>query len=224
MGVIVVKVSGEVFDMSKTSPDSRITDVARQLVDIAEEGRRLVAVTGGGKMARLYIELGRKLGASEAELDEVGIEVTRLNARLLITSLSGIAHPVVPRTLDDVLLAHTTSRIVVTGGFQPGHSTNAVAALIAEGLKADLLINATDVDGIYDKDPKLYRDAKKYSVVRVQDLENMILSYESYAGTYELMDITALKIVARSKIPTIITKYTNILDATRGEDVGTKVI
>ncbi len=220
----MVKVSGEVFDMSKTSPDSRITDVARQLVDIAEEGRRLVAVTGGGKMARLYIELGRKLGASEAELDEVGIEVTRLNARLLITSLSGIAHPVVPRTLDDVLLAHTTSRIVVTGGFQPGHSTNAVAALIAEGLKADLLINATDVDGIYDKDPKLYRDAKKYSVVRVQDLENMILSYESYAGTYELMDITALKIVARSKIPTIITKYTNILDATRGEDVGTKVI
>jgi len=89
------------------------------------------------------------------------------------------------------------------GGTHPGHSTDAVSALLAEYINANLLINATDVDGIYDRDPQKHRDARMYKKLSVEQLVDMVKSYPLGAGEYELIDILAAKIIQRSKIRTI---------------------
>lgn len=161
-----------------------------------------VAVAGGGPVARRYISLARKAGADESSLDEMGIQVSRLNARLLIHKLGRRAWPRPPETLDEAVLAAGSGLAVVAGGLYPGQSTNGTAALIAERLGAEQLLNATDVDGVYDKDPNAHRDAKLIKRIKLEELRAMMAREESVAGGHDLMDLVALKIIERSKIKT----------------------
>jgi len=115
----------------------------------------------------------------------------------------------------------------VLGGLQPGQSTNAVAAATAEAINADLLINATNVDGVYTDDPQKNPNAKKINQIKVDELLKMMIGFELSAGGYELFDPVAVKIVKRSKIPTWIIDgrdVNNIEKVLRGEKVGTKII
>ncbi|MDQ4050123.1 MAG: UMP kinase, partial [Thermoproteota archaeon] len=146
---IVIKLSGKAFGDESASELKRY---ASMLSKISEKVQPVV-VAGGGKFARHYISTARSFGSDEASLDILGIEVSRLNARLLILALGDQVYPTVPEDLEQVSKAITTNKIVVTGGLHPGQSTNATAALIAEKVKASKFLNATDVDGIYDSDP-----------------------------------------------------------------------
>ena len=114
-----------------------------------------IIIAGGGKIARYFISHARSSGADESTLDELGIEISRLNAKLLIYALKGKAYPHPPTTLTEVKNAVDSGLIVVAGGLHPGQSTNGTAALIAEKVKATEFLNATDVDGIYDSDLSL---------------------------------------------------------------------
>jgi uridylate kinase len=185
-----------------------------------------VVVAGGGKFARHYISTARSFGSDEASLDIIGIEVSRLNARLLILALGDQAYPTVPEDLEQVSKAVTTNRIVVTGGLHPGQSTNATAALIAEKIKASKLLNATDVDGIYDSDPNKNKDAKLFNEITVKKCIDLLGSEDSAAGAYDLMDIVALKVIQRSKIPTIVVKSDPavIQNAISDNNIGTRII
>jgi uridylate kinase len=185
-----------------------------------------VVVAGGGKFARHYISIARSFGSDEASLDILGIEVSRLNARLLILALGDQAYPAVPEDLEQVSKAITTNRIVVTGGLHPGQSTNATAALIAEKIKASKFLNATDVDGIYDSDPNKNKDAKLFNEITVKKCIDLLGSEDSAAGAYDLMDIVALKVIQRSKIPTIVVKSDPavIQNAISDNNIGTRII
>jgi uridylate kinase len=220
---IVVKLSGSLFAPTDDEP-SKIKKVAAALEKLCDKGYSIVAVAGGGKVARQYITAGRALGADESSLDQMGIEVSRLNARLLI-SASSKAYADVPTTLEEVARMIGHAKIVVTGGLHPGHSTNAVAALIAEKIKADIFINATDVDGVYSADPRKYKSAKMLSEVSTKELTQILMSDEMRAGAYDLMDLVALKIIQRSKIKTRIVRCApaTIIAATQGKPVGTLV-
>src|SRR5207237_10502301 len=88
------------------------------------------------------------------------------------------------------------------GGLQPGQSTNAVAALAAEITRADLLVNATDVQGVYTADPKKDPKAKMLRTVSVDKLLGWAMAGDVYAGKYELLDPLALKIMQRARIAT----------------------
>ena len=112
------------------------------------------------------------------------------------------------------------------GGTEPAHSTDAVGSILAEFIGADLLINATSVDGLYDKDPNKYNDAKMYEKITPKEMMKVLNSKEIKAGTYEFFDMTAIQIINRSKIKTCIVngKYPeNILKAINGE-IGTKIV
>ena len=116
--------------------------------------------------------------------------------------------------------------IVVTGGLHPGQSTNGTAALIAEKIKATEFLNATDVDGVYDKDPNKYKNAKKFKKMELKDLRKMLVHEDSVAGGYDLMDIVALKIIERSKIKTRILKsdLKTLEKVIKGSSAGTEII
>src|SRR2546427_12656509 len=171
------------------------------LLEISSETQPVV-VAGGGNVARHYINIARGFGSDEASLDIMGIEVSRLNARLLIAALGDNAYPAVPSDLEQVSQAADGGKIVVTGGLHPGQSTNATAALIAEKVRASIFLNATDVDGVYDSDPNKNKNAKKFKKIPIKKLRSMLVHKDSLAGGDDLMDIVALKVIERSKIKT----------------------
>jgi uridylate kinase len=219
---IVIKLSGSIFGMDNVKV---LKDYASFLVKISKICQPIV-IAGGGHIARHYISHARSSGADESTLDELGIEISRLNAKLLIYTLKNKAYSHPPTTLQEVKHAVDDGLIVVAGGLHPGQSTNGTAALIAEKIKAELFLNATDVDGVYDMDPNKYKQAKKFKRIELKDLKSMLVHEDSVAGGYDLMDIVALKIIERSKINTQILKadIKLIEKAIKGANVGTKIV
>ena len=220
---VVIKLSGSIF--SQDTNYAKIRKYAEMLSDISNRVQPIV-IAGGGKVARHYINLARNLGSDEANLDIIGIEVSRLNAKLLITALGDQAYSQVPKNLEEVAIALDSSKIVIAGGLHPGQSTNATSALIAETSKASSFVNATDVDGIYDSDPNTNTKARLFKEITVNECMEILRVESAMAGTYDLMDIIALKVIERSKIPTrVVRSDTNdIRDAVDGKDIGTKII
>lgn len=187
----------------------------------------LVVVTGGGPLARKYIMTAREMDVPESLCDQLGILVSRLNARLLVHGLGEYAFPEIPENIDELKHYFASGKIVAMGGLQPAHSTNAVAAIAAETVDADLLVNATDVEGVFTADPSKDSKAKKLDEVSVTRLTEILSKVDMSAGAYDLMDPLALRIIQRSKIPTVIVDGRtpqNVARALRGEKIGTKLL
>ena len=219
---IVIKFSGKVFAMENVK---LLKDYARFLVKISKTYQPVI-VAGGGKIARHYINHARSSGADESTLDELGIEISRLNAKLLIYALKDKAYSHPPTSLKEAQQAVESGLIVVAGGLHPGQSTNGTAALIAEKINASQFINATDVNGIYDSDPNNNKKAKMFKKIEIKSLKKILIHEDSVAGGYDLMDIVALKIIERSKIKTRVIKLDikNLEKAIKGQLIGTEII
>ena len=201
--ILVIKLSGSLFNFKTTSQS--LKQYARLLLEMQTRVQPVV-VTGGGIIARHYVNLARSLGSDESSLDIMGIEISRLNAMLLSAALGDSVYPVVPRSLEEISVVCQSGKIIVSGGLHPGQSTNATAALICEKIKADRLLNATDVDGIYDSDPNKNPKAKMFREITIKKCMGRLNTESTQAGSYDLMDIVALKVIERSKIPTRIIK------------------
>ena len=162
----------------------------------------LVVTTGGGRTAREYIDVGRRLGLTDVELDELGIDVTRLHARLLAgrIGLPTASHP--PTTVREAVEALRHGSPVVLGGTEPGHTTDAVAALVAVRVRAARLVNATDVDGLYDADPKSHPSARRLPAIGWPDFLGLLgTSAQGAPGQHFPFDRSGAEALARAGIP-----------------------
>ena len=230
---VVIKLSGSVFNLSSENinqVNNKFYNTFKQYSNVLTNlpsNIQPVVITGGGNIARLYINFARNLGQDEATLDLIGIAISRINAKLLIASLGNYAYPDVPQSLDEVGRFIESNKIIVSGGLHPGQSTNATSALIAEKTGASEFINATDVKGIYDSDPRKNKDARLYEKIELSKLLNMLLKESSMAGEYDLLDIVALKVIERSKIKTkvVLSDPVNIADTIEGRTyIGTELV
>ncbi len=178
---------------------SIITENLEKLGEIAEaienEEDQVLVVTGAGGRKEYIFASGES--GNQGDQDLLGIAATRLNARTLMTAMD--AYPDIPETAEEIRVAASTDKNVVMGGLTPGHSTDAVAAIAAEILEADLYI-ATRIDGVYDRDPE-DSEASRLEEVSTSELKN-IVSGNNAAGKHELIDSTAIEIIERSKIST----------------------
>jgi uridylate kinase len=220
----VIKLGG--FAFPSEGRQALVGEYVKLLKELSAEFR-LVVVAGGGEIARVYIRAARELHVPESLCDQLGILVSRLNARLLVDGLGEYAFPEVPVNIDELKHYFSSGKIVAMGGLQPGHSTNAVAAIAAETIKAERFVNATDVDGVYTGDPSRDLTAKKLDKVVLSQLMQILSKMEITAGAYELMDPLALRIIQRSKIPTVILDGrtpSNVIKALRDEPIGTRII
>jgi len=225
MRCVVVKVGGHVLFNGLELDVDYANSLCSELKRALEIYDGLAVVVGGGELARKYVSWGRKLGLNDSALDVLGLRVAAVNAALLWSLFHGVSPPQVPSSVSDVVAAIPAWRVVFVGGFQPAQSTTTVAALIAEALRAEKLILATDVDGIYDDDPKRNPKAKKLEEVAVSELEKMF-SEGVRAGEYKLLDPLTLAVIKRSKIETRVIRGkppSNILRALKGESLGTLV-
>jgi len=164
--------------------------------------RPLVVTVGGGRTARDYIQVGRALGLTEVELDEVGIEVTRLHARLLAARLGPPTPAQPPTTVAAVVEQLRHGSPIILGGTEPGHTTDGVAALLAVRLRAARVVNATNVDGIYDRDPRADPNARRIEHLTWPEFRAMVHAGASgEAGQNFLFDRLGVDALARAKIP-----------------------
>lgn len=222
--IVVIKLSGSIFNINTTS--KILKEYAQLLLEIQTKIQPVV-VTGGGIIARHYVNLARSLGSDESSLDVMGIEISRLNAMLLSAALGDSVYPIIPSNLEEMSIACQSNKIIASGGLHPGQSTNATAALICEKIKANRFINATDVNGIYDSDPNKNPKAKLIKEIAIKKCLNLLNNGSTMAGTYDLMDIVALKVIERSKIPTWVIKsdpkiIKNLI--MKSSQTGTKII
>ena len=201
MKKIVVSLGGSVLVPSLESNNiGRYVSVLKKMAEVC----RIFIVVGGGGEARRYIRVARDLGAGEAAADELGIMVTRLNARLLVTGLGDAAYPRVAENYTEAREFAGAGKIVVMGGITPAQTTDAVSAVLAESVGADLLINATSVDGIYSADPKKDAGAVRHERLTPQELLDIITGARMSAGANTVLDIVAGKVIERSGIPLLV--------------------
>jgi uridylate kinase len=162
----------------------------------------LAIVVGGGQTARSAIDECRKGGANEAACDYAGIEASRYNASV-ISQAMGI-EPLIPETVKNAKQVLETEGIVIMGGTEPGHSTDAVAAILAEYVGADIYLKISNVDGVYDSDPKKNPDAKRFDKLSIDELSKMVDGLSQDAGKYCLFDMLSVKMLKRSGIKTVV--------------------
>lgn len=206
----------------------RVEGHASVVETLARDGCEIGAVVGGGGVARDYIGAARDLGANEVQLDQIGIDVTRINARLLIAALGSQVDPKVAHDYEDAGDAIRRGDISVMGGVMPGQTTDAVAAALAEYVDADLLVYATSVDGVFSADPNSDPDATKFEEMTAAELVDVIGDIEMNAGSSAPVDLLAAKLIERAKMRTIVLDGTDpdrITPAVlRGEHTGTDII
>ena len=199
MKSIVISIGGSVI-LSEEADVSFLRKLASLLKKISKQ-YKIFIIVGGGKIARDYIKLRRELDFDEKTLDSIGIDITRVNAALF-TNIISESNKKIPCSTDEA--EAMDNPIVVMGGTTPGHSTDMVGAELAEKVGADLFIIATNVDGIYDKDPNEYDDAKQLEKVKIDDLiKNYGTSWES-AGKNMVIDGPALEIMKKAKLLTYV--------------------
>jgi len=140
-----------------------------------EKGKRFFLVAGGGKLARIYRDAGKTVigTMTEEDLDWLGIHVTRLNAHLLRTVFQDIAHPRVISDYDK-RLQNWKEPVVIASGWKPGWSTDYCMVKVAQMYDAQIMINLSNIDWIYDKDPKKYKDAKIIKKLTWEECEDLV--------------------------------------------------
>jgi len=199
MESIVISIGGSVI-LSDDVETSFFVNLKNMLKKFSKDFK-IYLIVGGGKTARTYIQLCRKLNFDEKILDQIGIEITRINAQIL-TKVIDFANIKIPFTTDEAIKINKP--IVIMGGTTPGHSTDMVGAELAEKAKASRYIIATNVDGVYDKDPNKYPDAKQIKEISINKLIEEHGTDWSMAGKNVVIDGPALKIIKRAKLSTFI--------------------
>ncbi len=221
---VVVRIGGSVVASPPTA--EIIAEYAELLERLEKQKHKLVVVVGGGSVARDFIELAQDLSLNEAGQDEVAISVSRLFAQLFALKLGDLSLNSVPRTVDDAVKLFGRGKIVIMGGVKPGMTTDTVSAMVAEKIAADLLIKASDVDGVYTKDPKKYDDAEKIDHLSFDDLGALFELDEHRAGINQILDPKAVRVLQKCRIKMIVVngfKPENVSLALKGEKVGTTI-
>jgi len=198
MDKVVVSIGGSVLIPEKDDA-AYIKALADMLKDVAKEVC-LMVVCGGGKIARYYTVTGGELGGTTYQLDELGIGVTRINAGLLSIALGDAGFGGrVPLTAEECASMAEPGKVAVMGGTEPGHTTDAVAAMIAKICGAVRVVNASNIDAVYTDDPRKNPDAKKISRMTIDELKAIVYD-EHGAGKSSVFDPLGVKIAKENKI------------------------
>jgi uridylate kinase len=216
---VVVSIGGSIL-IPGNDDASYIKGLAAMIGEVSKE-IQIVIVCGGGKISRYYSETGKELGGTVAQLDLLGIGVTRVNAALLALALGDAASMDIPLTAEDAASRSAPGIVVVMGGTAPGHTTDAVAAMVAKHLKADRVVNATSVDAVYSDDPRKVPDAERFSKLTIGELKGLVYK-EHGAGNSGVFDPLGIRIAEENRIDLFIVDgrdLSELRNAILGKDV-----
>lgn len=217
---IVLRLGGSILG---SPPDAGVVKGYSDVVSrISRRGHKTVVVVGGGSVARQYIDAARRIGLPHEEQDSIAIQASRLNARLVGMSLGVDTVATSPRRAISDVGKHG---VAVMGGLRPGITTDTVAALVGEAWLSDLIIKASDQDGIYSADPRKDPDAKLLRTISYPKMVEILGGVHS-PGIHSIVDPVAVERISRRKLKLIVVNGNqpeNVIRAINGERVGTVV-
>lgn len=213
---VVIDIGGSIL-ASPTINLEYIKRFADFLIKLHKRGYKFMVVVGGGKAARDYIAGARELGAKDEFLDEIGIAFTRVNAMLLQAALREHGLKKVPSEVEKV---RSPKGILVMGGTKPGQTTDAVSAQLASLNGADLLLVVSNVDGVYDSDPKLNPEARLYARMRTSELLGLASKGKHTPGYTGIIDPAAAKLIHEKGIKTIVVNGRDLANMERAVTGG----
>jgi uridylate kinase len=198
---IIISVGGSLVVPSAGKINHLFLKKLLKLINENNYKYRFILVVGGGKIARNYIRTAKKITSiNDEQADWLGISATRLNASLLKTILANKAYKnIIQEPSDNV----KTNKILVAGGYKPGRSSDDMAISLAIKHKAKIVINMTNIDYVYDKDPNKYKDAKKITKLSWNNFLD-IIGREWTPGKNTPFDPVASKLAQKNKINVVI--------------------
>ncbi|MEK7569530.1 MAG: UMP kinase [Patescibacteria group bacterium] len=150
-----------------------LKDFKSLILSEVEKGKRFVIITGGGKIARRYIDVAKDLVTPpDEDLDFIGIAALRLNAELLRVVFGNQAYSKVISDLSGDLSFQES--IIIGSAYEPGHSTDWDAVLAAKNKKAKKIVNLSNVNYVYDSDPNKNPHAKKIEKISWEEYKKII--------------------------------------------------
>lgn len=204
---IVISIGGSLLTRELTYEN--FAGYANVIKELAKK-HDLVVICGGGKPAREFRDIAKN--SSRDERDFIGIMATHLTASTLESLIGKEAYLIKWKPLKDALNELRKvfgKKIVVGGGYDVGTSTDYDAAIFAKAIKADLVINATNVDGVYSEDPKKNPNAKKFDKLNYQEFIKIISKLGQSPGEYRLFDLKGAKLLKEIKAKLVIVDGSN---------------
>ena len=229
---IILKISGEILGSREEGEPihaKSLENICAEIKAVADMGVEIGLVVGGGNIFRGL--QGSDKGIDRTTGDSMGMLATVINGLALMDRLEKIGAVVrvqsaipMDKLAEPFILRRATrhlerGRVVIFAGGtgNPYFSTDTCAALRASEIDADMLMKATKVDGIYDKDPAKHKDARKYDKLRYID---------ALRDQLNVMDSTAFSLCMENEMPILVFSMHepgSILSAVMGETIGTLV-
>lgn len=229
---ILLKLSGEILSDGKGSilSESAIKPLVQEIAEVHEMGVDIAVVIGAGNIIR-GTELVDKLSVERVKADYTGMLATVINGMVLQDMLEGkgcetrmmtainmseLAEPFIRRKAISHINKH---RIIIftAGTGNPFFTTDTASILRAIEINADVVLKGTKVDGIFDSDPVVKKDAKMFTNIKYSNV---------LRDNLRVMDMTAISLSKENELPIIVynsTVYGNLKKIINGENIGTLV-
>jgi uridylate kinase len=217
----VLRIGGSVLG---SPPSAKVVNAYAEVIsELNSEGHSVAVIVGGGEVSREYIRSASEMGLSPYQQDTVAIHASRLNARLVAMKLGGVSS--VPTSIDGMLQRLARNRVAVMGGLKPGITTDTVAALVAQRWRADIMVKASDQNGIYTADPRANKKAKRLERITYERMKQ-ILGGSHRPGIHSIVDPVAVDHLVESRVKLVVLNGADargVLKAVHDEKIGTVV-
>ena len=208
---IVISVGGSLIVPNGGIDTNFLIKLNRLIREEVAKGKRFLLVAGGGRIARHYRDAGKAVigDVKDEDLDWLAIHTTRLNAHLLRTIFQNIAHPRIIENYDHKL-EDWKEPVAIGAGWKPGWSTDYDAVILARDYGAKIIINMSNIDWVYDKDPAEYTDAKPLKKIIWDEMEKLVGDKWS-PGFNVPFDPTATKLATQRKLTVVIANGNDLI-------------
>ena len=187
------------------------------VIDRVRKGERFILVIGGGGTARAYQNAAKKVTKlSERELDWIGIAATQINAKFVRHLFGNYAYDQV--VTDPTKKVKTNKPLVVASGWKPGCSTDTDTVLLAKTYGAKDLINLSNIEYVYDKDPNKYKNAKRIETIGWKEFRQEIVGNKWVAGKNVPFDPIASREAQKLKLRVSILNGKNLKEVGKALD------
>ena len=196
MTMIVVAIGGSLLRPEVEEKHVWLDHLITIVRERVAAGDRLGLVIGGGAPAREGISLAKPLIDDDYHLDKIGIAATRLNATIIreaLTEASISVSGIIPTSVNEAAQLLEERPVVVMGGTEPGHTTDAVAIRLAIAENASKCIIATNVEKVFSEDPRKNPNAKSFDILTHEELQQIVGPAEhKEAGKSSVVDPIAV--------------------------------
>lgn len=171
--VVVLSLGGSLINGSSGFNLDFLKNFKAFILQQIKAGYRFVIVCGGGRVCREYQVAAQAVGVEKfSDLDWIGIYTTHFNANFMKILFGKLAQAEIVKTGKEKI--KWTNKILLSGGWEPGHSTDFDAVVLAKKYGAKTVVNLSNIDYVFDKDPNKFTDAKKIENISWKEFRKIV--------------------------------------------------